>query len=398
MYSNVAPFFIQSNRFTATLTYDLATHHPSQRMKAVLHLVNDFELYLKVYDPHSPVAAVDITTDIRRCKLAIVPEEVAMNRKRRWSKKFPIMIFNPPPNTYRVYLFSPHARDKEDWYRRLKHANSGCTSEHAINKARDYFRYMEVYFPIESFPSLYSESLRSPLSSKKPSSKVGQTRSSLTRVRYSVNPENEDADKTEDSESVSFKKTSKVQHHTQRQTSSASQSSIKSHGSDSSVSHEHQLSHARSVSSSVDNEFEIIPRPPKVTRSSQLQWLNAVAARLCWDIWHEQRWKDWVTTRIQKKLIRIKTPSFMEQLRVTDVDLGNDMPVVLRLKEGPKLDLRGIWVYLDVEYSGNFVMTIETKMKFGKESQTEETEGREMTSITKSRYLCACCSYVRTYS
>ena len=178
-------------------------------------------------------------------------------------------------------------------------------------------------------------------------------------------------------ESVSFKKTPKPQEVAQRQASTVSQSSVRSYGNDSSIS-EHQLSHARSVSSSVD-------RPPKVTRSSQLQWLNAVAARLCWDIWHEQRWKDWVTTRIQKKLIRVKTPSFMEQLRVTDVDLGHDMPVVLRLKEGPKLDLKGIWVYLDVVYEGNFVMTIETKMKFGKESQTEEPEGRQMTTITKNK-------------
>ena len=374
----------------ATLTYDPATHHPSQRMKAVVHLTNDFDFYLKVYNPHansntqSLGVAVDVVTDIRHCKLALVPDEVAKNRKRRWSKKFPIMIFNPPPNTYRVYLFSPHARDKEDWYRRLKHANSGYTSDRAIRKAKGFFGYMEGYFPSESFPTSSSASFKSSSSIKR-SSKYGQPRkASLTRVRYSVNPENEDADKSEDMESVSFKKNPKPQQAAQRQVPAASQSSMRSYGSDSSIG-EHQLSHAQSVSSSVDGEFEVIPRPLKVTRSSQLQWLNAVAARLCWDIWHEQRWKDWVTTRIQKKLIRVKTPSFMEQLRVTDVDLGNDMPVVLRLKEGPKLDLRGIWVYLDVEYSGKFVMTIETKMKFGKESQTEEQGGRQMTTITKNK-------------
>lgn len=358
-------------------------------MKTVVHLTDDFEFYVKVYDPHTTSntnlgVVVDVMSDIRRCRLALVPDEVAKNRKRRWSKKFPIMIFNPPPNTYRVYLFSPHARDKEDWYRRLKHANSGYSSNQAIREVKTFFGYMEGYFPSESFPTSSLASSKS-LSSSKRSSKHGQPRkASLTRVRYSVNPENEDTNKSEDMESVSFKKTAKPQQTAQRQASTVSQSSVRSYGGDSSIG-EHQLSHTRSVSSSVDNEFEIIPRPLKVTKSSQLQWLNAVAARLCWDIWHEQRWKDWVTTRIQKKLIRVKTPPFMEQLRVTDVDLGNDMPVVLRLKEGPKLDLRGIWVYLDVEYSGKFVMTIETKMKLGKESQTEEPEGRQMTTITKNK-------------
>ena len=327
---------------------------------------------------------MDVTIDIRRCKLALVPDEVAKNRKRRWSKKFPIMIFNPPPNTYRVYLFSPHARDKEDWYRRLKHANSGYTSDRAISKAKGFFGYMEGYFPSESYPTFSSASFKSSSSAKRSSKHAQPRKASLTRVRYSVNLENEDTNKSEDMESVSFKKNPKSQQAAQRQASTASQSSVRTYGSDSSIG-EHQLSHTHSVSSSVDSEFEVIPRPLKVTRSSQLQWLNAVAARLCWDIWHEQRWKDWVTTRIQKKLIRVKTPPFMEQLRVTDVDLGNDMPVVLKLKEGPKLDLRGIWVYLDVVYSGKFVMTIETKMKFGKESQTEEAEGRQMTTITKNK-------------
>ena len=381
--------FLQSNKFTATLTYDPATHHPSQRMKTVVHLINDFELYVKVYDPHAHHAhglgaLIDVKTDIRQCKLALVPDEVAKNRKRRWSKKFPIMIFNPPPNTYRVYLFSPHARDKEDWYRRLKLANSGFNSNQAIRKARGFFGYMEGYFPSETFPAhTSSTNSRSSSATKRNSKHVHPRKSSLTRVKYSVNPENEDVNKNEDLDSVSFKKSPKLQQ-AQKQVSTASQSSVRSYGSDSSIG-EHQLSHTRTVSSSVDSEFEIISHPPKLTRSSQLQWLNAVAARLCWDLWHEQRWKDWVTTRIQKKLIRVKTPSFMEQLRVTDVDLGNDMPVVLRLREGPKLDLKGIWVYLDVVYSGKFVMTIETKMKLGKESHSEEPEERQMTTITKNK-------------
>ena len=129
---------------------------------------------------------------------------------------------------------------------------------------------------------------------------------------------------------------------------------------------------SRDSVSSLENSYEFVPGVPRPPRDTD--WVNALAARLCWDVWHEQRWKDWVMTRIQKKLIRVKTPSFMEQLHLTDVCLGNDMPVINRLISGPKLDLRGIWVYLDVTYSGLFVMTIETKLKFGKKVKENEEE------------------------
>ena len=346
-------------------------------MKAIVNLFEDFKLYVKIHD-HNVGPVVDLTVDIRECEIALVPDEVFKNRKRRWSKKFPIKISHSSSNSYTVYLFSPHAREKEDWYRRMKHANSGLTSKQIIKREMEFFAYMEGYFPSESFPATVSASKRS-ISSKNSSKRGHPRKPSLPKVRYSAAIQEKDESKED--ESISIKGSPKVQH-ASRQTSTTSQSSTGSH--DDSSYNDHQLSHTtRSMSSSVDSEFEIIPRPMK---TSQLQWLNAVAARLCWDIWHEQRWKDWVTTRIQKKLIRVKTPSFMDQLRVTDVRLGNDMPVVQRLREGPKLDLRGIWVYLDVTYTGNFVMTIETKMKLGKESQAEEEpSGQQMMTVTKNK-------------
>lgn len=89
-------------------------------------------------------------------------------------------------------------------------------------------------------------------------------------------------------------------------------------------------------------------------------------------------------TKIEKKLIRIKTPAIMEQLRLTDIDVGNDMPMINKLIGGPRMDLRGIWVYLDVTYQGKFVMTIETKMKLGGGDKQSE-DGQQMTAMTRNR-------------
>ena len=84
-------------------------------------------------------------------------------------------------------------------------------------------------------------------------------------------------------------------------------------------------------------------------------------------------------TRIQKKLVRIKTPAILESLKLTDVALGDKMPVVNRLHEGPFVRADGVWVYLDVTYEGLFVMTIETKLRLGQRQKREK--GTEMLSL-----------------
>ena len=58
-------------------------------------------------------------------------------------------------------------------------------------------------------------------------------------------------------------------------------------------------------------------------------------------------------------------PYFIEELQVTAIDMGKEMPVIRRAAN-PYLDERGFWVELDVSYGGGFQMTIETKMNLMK--------------------------------
>ena len=130
----------------ATWKYDFATHHPSQRIMSSLVLVDDFDLTIKVWDSeHVSTQRIDA----RQCSFTLVPEEVAQNRKRRWSKKFPIRI-SWPEKKYCVYIFTHTSREKEDWFRRLKSAASGITSDDLIIKQKNFFAYMEQYFPTDS--------------------------------------------------------------------------------------------------------------------------------------------------------------------------------------------------------------------------------------------------------
>lgn len=108
---------------------------------------------------------------------------------------------------------------------------------------------------------------------------------------------------------------------------------------------------------------------------SDTQWLNMLVGRLFFDVFTQHEWADVVRRRIQKKLNRIKVPFFMEELTVTDIHLGSQLPYVRRTSEAV-VDKRGVWVDMDVTYNGAFYMTLSTKLNLMrlKRSQTEEMQ------------------------
>ncbi|XP_070580594.1 testis-expressed protein 2-like isoform X2 [Ptychodera flava] len=103
---------------------------------------------------------------------------------------------------------------------------------------------------------------------------------------------------------------------------------------------------------------------------SPASWVNAVISRSFWDFLREQQWAGVVANKIQRKLSKIKVPYFINQLEITDIDLGIAMPVIRRASP-PVMDERGLWVDLDITYYGSCCMTLETKLnltKLGKDN------------------------------
>uniref|UniRef100_A0A672FAS1 SMP-LTD domain-containing protein n=1 Tax=Salarias fasciatus TaxID=181472 RepID=A0A672FAS1_SALFA len=102
-------------------------------------------------------------------------------------------------------------------------------------------------------------------------------------------------------------------------------------------------------------------------------WVNSLVGRIFWDFLREKYWVDQVAHKIQKKLSKIKLPYFMNELTLADLDMGTCLPQVLRTSR-PTLDRRGLWLELEVVYTGCLQMTLETKMnlcKLGKDSEDE---------------------------
>ncbi|XP_077527137.1 testis-expressed protein 2 [Haemaphysalis longicornis] len=118
---------------------------------------------------------------------------------------------------------------------------------------------------------------------------------------------------------------------------------------------------------------------------SDTQWLNVLIGRLFYDVFTQEEWADRVRRRMQKKLSRIKVPFFMEELTVTDIHLGSQLPYVRRTSEAV-VDKRGVWVDLDVTYNGAFYMTLSTKLnlmrlKRSQQQQQQQGAAEEMQSF-----------------
>ncbi|KAJ8245988.1 hypothetical protein GJAV_G00262460 [Gymnothorax javanicus] len=105
----------------------------------------------------------------------------------------------------------------------------------------------------------------------------------------------------------------------------------------------------------------------------QPDWINALIGRIFWDFLREKYWSDQVAHKIQKKLSRIKLPYFMNELTLTELDMGTSMPQVISTAK-PSVNHKGLWIELQMVYTGCLQMTLETKMnlcKLGKESGLE---------------------------
>ncbi|KAK2820816.1 hypothetical protein Q5P01_023775 [Channa striata] len=107
--------------------------------------------------------------------------------------------------------------------------------------------------------------------------------------------------------------------------------------------------------------------------SSQTAWVNAIIGRIFWDFLREKDWADAVSHKIQKKLSKIRLPYFMNELTLTELDMGCSMPHITATSS-PEVNHRGLWVELQLSYTGALQMTLQTKFnlsKLGKEGGQE---------------------------
>lgn len=87
-------------------------------------------------------------------------------------------------------------------------------------------------------------------------------------------------------------------------------------------------------------------------------FLNALIARMFYDFLRSPKWINEVKQMIDRKLFFLRKPKIIENLKVKALELGDSLPIINHASF-PVLDRQGLWVDLDISFTGSIVVTIE---------------------------------------
>ncbi|XP_022218595.2 uncharacterized protein LOC111071508 isoform X2 [Drosophila obscura] len=95
--------------------------------------------------------------------------------------------------------------------------------------------------------------------------------------------------------------------------------------------------------------------------SGSIVWANVLLGRCLFSMLHDASLQERIKDFMQKKLNSIKLPSFMEEVIITNIYMG-DSPMLCHRVSQPMLDERGVWVDADLTYEGLAHITVTTKL------------------------------------
>lgn len=119
--------------------------------------------------------------------------------------------------------------------------------------------------------------------------------------------------------------------------------------------------HAKTLHYDTANMMSLIQSLYSSEGQLQTKWLNAIIGRLFLSLQRTDVMKNYLVSRIEKKLSKLKTPGFLEKFQITKVDAGNSAPLITypALKEiNPSGELV---LSFNLHYFGELSLQIATK-------------------------------------
>ncbi|KAE8205486.1 hypothetical protein A4X06_0g746 [Tilletia controversa] len=93
-----------------------------------------------------------------------------------------------------------------------------------------------------------------------------------------------------------------------------------------------------------------------------LRWLNAVFGRIFFTVYRTQWLENYITSKMMKKIRRVKTPTFLSNLRVREVDVGRSPPAFSRPMLKTLTGDGEASMEVSIHYTGQMRITISTDL------------------------------------
>ena len=118
---------------------------------------------------------------------------------------------------------------------------------------------------------------------------------------------------------------------------------------------------AKSSDAAMEKHKETKDRPENLQcAKEQVAFLNVYLARMWHDLHDSKVFLEFLREKISRKLLKVKIAHYFNDVRVTQLDLGPKLPQILSASL-PWQDELGLWVNLEIEYSGVGQATVETQ-------------------------------------
>eukprot|EP01135_Chromosphaera_perkinsii_P006585 Nk52_evm10s553 gene=Nk52_evmTU10s553 len=114
-----------------------------------------------------------------------------------------------------------------------------------------------------------------------------------------------------------------------------------------------------------------LQRKSEKIRDYGLSWFNIFIGRVYWDMRTSRKIVTHIATRIQKSMDRINRPSYMGRIILVDLDIGHSLPLLTSI-DTVASDERGVHADVNVDYSGSFLVTLETRIQLETKPEKEK--------------------------
>lgn len=88
---------------------------------------------------------------------------------------------------------------------------------------------------------------------------------------------------------------------------------------------------------------------------------NLLTTRIFYDVCRDEKWLGMIRNKVKSKIGAVHMPNFIEDLKLTNFDLGTTAPVVTKFYP-PVIDQWGTWIDYEIDYHGKLCLTIETQV------------------------------------